>query len=145
MAVDPVRAFDVLFATPREEIFVRRYAAFPPVREVRDQTGDWDAVGQSRTVVLGDGGTLRETLTSIDRPYGFGYLLDDIHGALRPFVTRIEGQWSVTPEGQGARIGWAWSLTPAAPPARLTMTVIGRMWQGYADRALRRVEALLTG
>ncbi len=144
VAVEASRAFDVVLEAPREAVFARRYAAFPPISEVRDQDGSWDTVGRTRTLVLGDGGTLHETLTSIDRPHSFGYTLDDIHGRLRPFVQRIDGVWTVTPEGDGCRIGWAWTLHPAAPPARLTTSVIGRMWQGYADRALRSVEAILT-
>lgn len=143
MDADPARAFDVLFAAPRESIFVRRFGAFPPVMETKDQEGRWDSVGQSRTLVLGDGGSVRETVTSIDRPHGFEYLLDDIHGKLRPFVTRVDGAWTAIAEDDGVRIGWAWTMHPTGPPGRLTMNVIGRMWQGYADRALRTVEDLL--
>ncbi len=144
VAVDAARAFDALLATPRQSIFARGFAAFPPVDDVRDQQGDWDTVGQSRTLLLGDGGSVQETLTSVDRPHSFGYVLDDIHGRLRPFVTSIDGVWSVAQEDGGSRISWAWTMHPAAPPARLTMTVIGRLWQGYADLALKRVEAMLT-
>ncbi len=144
MAVDPVRAFDALFAAPRQAIFARRFAAFPPITDVRDQDGAWDAVGQSRTLVLGDGGTLHETLITIDRPHSFSYVLDDIHGKLRPFMSKIDGVWTVTPEGDGCRISWAWTLHPAAPPARLTTSVIAKMWQGYADRALKSFEAIVT-
>jgi hypothetical protein len=142
---DPSRAFEALFAAPREAVFVRRFGAFPPVTGTRGQDGAWDSVGESRTLVLGDGGTLRETLTSVDRPHRFEYVLDDIHGKLRPFVTRVDGVWTVTPEDGRSRIGWAWTLHPARPPALLTMGVIGRMWQGYADRALRSVEDILRG
>lgn len=143
IAVAPERAFDVLIATPLPSIFEKRYAAFPPVSEVRDQPDEWGTVGQSRTIVLGDGGTLHETLTSVDRPRSFGYVLDEITGLMRPFVRTVDGVWSVTPEGGGARIGWSWTLYPVAPPAQLTMNVMGRMWQGYADRTLARIETLL--
>ena len=55
----------------------------------------------------------------------------------------VDGVWSVTPEGTGARIGWEWTLHPKASPARLTMSVIGRMSKGYADRALAELESIL--
>ena len=144
MDADPARTFDVLFSAPWEDVFVRRFGAFPPVSGTRDQEGDWDTVGQSRTLVLGaDDGSLRETLTALDRPHRFEYVLDEIHGTLRPFVSRVENVWTVVPDGAGSRISWAWTMHPVAPPARLTMSVIGKMWQGYADRALRTVEDLL--
>lgn len=143
VAVEPTEAFDRLIAAPLPDVFTRRHAAFPAVREVIDESGEWGVVGQTRTILLADGGRLRETLTSVDRPHGYTYLLDDLHGRLRPFLRTIDGAWSVTPEGTGARIGWAWTLHPNAPPARLTLNVIGRMWQGYADRALIELEALL--
>ena len=37
---------------PLPELFRKRYGPIPSIKEVRDQSGDWDAVGQSRTVVL---------------------------------------------------------------------------------------------
>ena len=143
VAVEPTQAFDRLMAAPLPEVFSRRYAAFPAIREVTDQPDDWGVVGQSRTILLADGGSLRQTLTSVDRPHGYAYVLDEIHGALRPFVRTVDGAWSVTPDGAGSCIGWAWTLHPKAPPARLTMNVIGRMWKGYAARALAELEAVL--
>jgi hypothetical protein len=143
VAVEPTAAFDRLIAARLPEIFTRRYAAFPSVQEVTDEPDGWGTVGQTRTIQLADGGRLRETLTSVDRPDSYSYLLDDLEGPLRHFVRTVEGVWSVTPEGFGARIGWAWTLHPKAPPARLTMNVIGRMWKGYADRALVELEAIL--
>ena len=143
VAVEPSRAFDRLIAARLPEVFCRRYAAFPPVREVVDEPDEWGTVGQTRTIMLADGGRVRETLTSVDRPRSFGYLLDDIHGPLRPFVRTIDGLWSVTPEGTGARIGWSWTFVPTASIARLTPVVVGRMWQGYAARALVELETIL--
>jgi len=143
VAVEPTEAFDRLIAARLPEVFARRYAAFPAVREVTDEPDEWGTVGQVRTIVLTDGSTLRETLTSVDRPTGYTYLLDDLQGTLRPFVRTVDGAWSVTPEGTGARIGWSWTLHPKAAPARLTLNVIARMWKGYADRALVELESIL--
>jgi hypothetical protein len=144
VAVEPTQAFDRLIAMQLPEIFSRRYAAFPAIREVKDEPDDWGTVGQSRTIVLADGGRLQQTLTDVDRPQGYAYLLDEIHGTLRPFVRTVDGAWSVTPEGTGSRIGWEWTMHLKRSPARLTGNVIGRMWKGYADRALAELETVLT-
>jgi hypothetical protein len=143
VAVEPTEACDRLIAARLPEVFARRYAAFPSVQEVVDEPEEWGTAGQTRTIVLADGGRLHETLVSVDRPHGYTYLLDDFHGRLRPFVRTVDGAWSVTAEGTGARIGWAWTLHPTSPPARLTMNVIARMWKGYADRALVELETIL--
>jgi hypothetical protein len=145
VAVEPSRAFDRLITAPLPELFSRRFAAFPPVESVADEPDEWGSVGQSRTILLADGGYLRETLTGVDRPRGFDYRLDEIHGALRPFVRTIEGAWTITQEDGGSRIAWSWTFFPTSSLARLTPLVIGRMWQGYAARALSEAERLVTG
>ena len=143
VAVEPTVAFDRLMTARLPDVFSRGYAAFPAVREVTEEPPDWGTIGQVRTIRLADGGRLRQTITSVDRPRGYGYLLDDVHGRLRPFVHTVDGVWSVTPKGTGALVGWAWTMHPKASPARLTMNVIGRMWKGYADRALVELETIL--
>jgi Polyketide cyclase / dehydrase and lipid transport len=144
VSVEPDVAFDRLMNVRLTDVFNRRYAALPAVTEVTDQPDDWGFVGQTRTIVLADGGRLRETLTDVDRPHSFDYRLDGIEGPLRHFVHSIDGVWTITPQDGGSRIGWAWTFYPKASPARLTTSVIGRMWTGYADRALRELEASLT-
>ena len=88
--------------------------AIPPIREVRDQVGPWGEVGQTRTIVLADGGTMRETLTSVERPHRFGYAIGDVRGPMRPLVERVEGRWTFEPAGTGTRITWPWDVTPTA-------------------------------
>ena len=144
VSVEPDVAFDRLMNVRLTDVFNRRYAALPAVTDVTDQPDDWGVVGQTRTIVLADGGRLRETLTEIERPRHFAYRLDGIEGPLRHFVHTINGAWTITPHDGGARIGWAWTFYPKASPARLTTSVIGRMWMGYADRAMIELEAILT-
>jgi hypothetical protein len=143
VAVEPTVAFERLMTARLPEVFSRSYAAFPAVREVTEEPHDWGTVGQTRTIRLADGGRLRQTITSVDGPHSYAYLLDDIHGRLRPFVRSVDGVWSITPKGTGADVVWAWTMHPKASPARLTMNVIGRMWKGYADRALVELETIL--
>jgi hypothetical protein len=144
ISVEPDVAFDRLMNVRLTDVFNRRYAALPAVTDVTDQPDDWGLVGQTRTIVLADGGRLHETLTDIERPHRFAYRLDGIEGPLRHFVHTIDGVWTIAAEDGGSRIAWAWTFYPKASPARLTTSVIGRMWMGYADRALMELEAILT-
>ena len=116
VAVDPTQAFDRLIAARLPEVFSRRYAAFPPVREVTDEPDDWGSVGQTRTIHLADGGRIHETLTAVDRPHSYAYVLDDVHGRLRPFVRTVDGVWSVTPEGTRAASAGNGVCTPRPRP-----------------------------
>ncbi len=137
-------AWDVLLPAPLDRVFSRRFAALPPVRSVRDQVGVWGgAVGQSRVIVLADGGTMREELLTVRRPEMFGYRISDITGPMRPLVAGILGSWTLEPVGTGVRVTWSWTLEPASRAAGLAMPVFSRMWHGYARQALEEIERLL--
>jgi hypothetical protein len=137
-------AWDVLLPAPLERVFSRRFGALPPVRSVRDQVGVWgSAVGQFRTIMLADGGTMREELLTLRRPEEFGYRISGITGAMRPLVASIMGSWMLEPVGTGVRITWSWTLEPASRAASLAMPVFSWMWHGYARQALEEIEGLL--
>ncbi|TQC44753.1 SRPBCC family protein [Rhodococcus sp. WS4] len=129
------QAFDVTLPIPLTAIFSRRYALLPPIKQVRGQDGIWCRVGQSRTVVTTDGGTMRELLTHVDAPHSFSYRLSDITGPLRPLVDSIDGTWEFVPHGTGTMITWRWVLHPRGLGA-LVMPLITSMWRGYARQAL---------
>jgi Polyketide cyclase / dehydrase and lipid transport len=129
------RAFDVTLPIPLASIFSRRYWLLPPVKEVRGQDESWSRVGQTRTVVTTDGGTMRELLTDVDAPHSFSYHLSDISGPMRPLVHSIDGRWEFAPKGTGTLITWQWTLYPKRLGSYV-MPVITLMWQGYARQAL---------
>lgn len=135
-------AFDRVLTHPLPEIFRRRRLAIPAIKQVRDQSGEWGTVGQSRSIVLADGGIMLETLTSHDRPHSFGYTIAPVKGPMKPLVASADGLWSFEAAGTGTRITWAWELTPTAA-GRLAMPVFGAMWHGYARQALEEVERIL--
>jgi hypothetical protein len=136
-------AYDVVLPMPLPELFSRRYAAIPPIREVRDQQGAWGTVGQTRTIKLADGGTMRETLTSVERPRSFGYRISDVSGPMKPLVTEVAGEWRFERAGDGVRITWAWAVQPRGRLGGLAMPLFARMWRGYARQALERLEGVL--
>ena len=135
--------FARVLVEPLENIFRRRHLAIPPIRERRDQEGTWGTPGQTRTIVLADGGTMRETLTVVDPPHRFGYTIDRVTGPMRPLVSTVQGTWSFAPEGESAtRITWEWLVQPRrfAGPA---MVPFATMWRGMAARAFDDLRALV--
>lgn len=138
-------AYAAVLPMPLPLIFGRRYLALPPIKEVRDQDGEWGTVGQTRTIVLADRGTMRETLTSVTPGTSFGYDITPVTGPLKPLVVAAQGLWSFAPAGNGVEVSWQWILEPTRAGV-LVMPALGRMWQGYARQALEEVEkALLAG
>lgn len=136
-------AFDQVLALDLALLFDRRYAAIPPIRAVRDQAGPWIAPGQTRTICLADGGTMREELTAVERPGRFTYAIDAITGPMKPLVASLDGVWTFEPAGTGVRITWAWTVRPAGRVGRLAMPVFRRMWQGYARHGFDNIETLV--
>jgi hypothetical protein len=138
------RAFDLTLPLPLTSIFSRRYGLLPPIRRVVGQDGIWGHVGQSRTVVTTDGGTMRELLTEVDSPHSFSYRLSDITGPLRPLVDSIDGCWEFAPKGTGTLVTWRWVLHPKGVGVPV-MPLLTSMWRGYARQALELLsERLLT-
>lgn len=119
------------------------YGIIPPIKEVRDQTGGWDAPGQTRTLLMVGGGRVRETLTSVDPPRSFGYTLSDISGALATLVRSVDGIWSFTPAGTGTRVSWQWTLHPKSSASAPLLPVFAKMWKGYARVVLEKLSAQL--
>jgi hypothetical protein len=136
--------FDRVLVEPLPQIFSRRYGPFAPIREVRDQTGDpWGTVGQSRRIVLSDGGAVTERLTVVDRPTVFGYRISEIKGPLKALASTIDGEWRFEPAGTGTRITWTWVIEPATSLGRYALPLLGRLWRGYARQALEEIEQIL--
>lgn len=142
--LSPQEAYDLVRPCPLPEIFAERYLAIPPIKETRDEPATWDTVGQSRTIVLADGGTLREELTSVDDGKSFGYVITDVTGPMKPLVARANGLWTFTPGGPGTKVTWSWEVQPNGIVGKAAMPLFAKMWKGSAKKALARIEALAT-
>jgi len=142
--VPPEDAFARTMPMPLPELFTSRSGPIPPIMETREQPETWDTVGQSRTIVLTDGATVRETLTTVDPPRSFGYDLTEVTGALRLLVSSAAGSWAFEPDGTGCRVTWSWTLHPRRPIGPLAMPIFRRFWHPYARKALAQLEVNLT-
>ena len=141
--VDVERAFDDVLPTPLPELFHRRYGPIPPIASVEGQDGIWGTVGQTRTIRLADGGSMREELTRVDRPAAFGYTITGVTGPMKPLVSRVEGLWSFEPSGSGTRISWQWTITPKSAIVAPIMPVFCAIWRRYAARSFDAIGTLL--
>jgi Polyketide cyclase / dehydrase and lipid transport len=137
------QAFDLVLPVALEQLFDRRYGPIPAIRAVEGQRGVWGEVGQTRTVRLSGGGSMREELTAVERPHSFGYTLSDVTGPMKPLASHIHGLWSFAPVGTGTRITWGWTLYPASVVAAPVLPIFRRLWHGYARQSLQRIENLL--
>ena len=137
-------AFARVLPAPLATIFSRRYAVIPATRTTEGPE-PWGMVGQSRTVVLADGGRIREELVAVEAPHRFAYRLSEISGPMRPLASAVDGEWRFEPVGTGTRITWSWTLHPASRAASYALPVFARAWRGYARQGLEEVERLLVG
>ena len=137
-------AYDRTLVTPLPEIFAHRHLALPRIDRVEEQEGTWGfPLGQTRTIITSDGGSVRETLTVVQRPHRFGYRIDVLSGPMRPLVSHLTGQWAFEPGGSGTTITWSWDLHPRSALTAPLVALIGRMWHGYARHALVTLESIL--
>lgn len=134
--VDVDTAFHRTLPMPLPSLFRRWYGPIAPVKAVREQTGDWDRVGLTRTVVQVGGGTMREELTVVDAPNAFGYTLSHVTGPLAPLVDHIAGEWRFDPVGTGTRVTWRWTVYPKSGVGAVAMPVFARLWRGFARQSL---------
>lgn len=132
-------AFDGTVPIPLPVLFHRWYGPIPPIKAVTGQTGDWDAIGKTRTVVLTGGGSMREQLTAYDAPTSFGYALSEVNGPLAALVARVDGLWAFQPLGTGTLVTWRWTIHPRSSASALLLPVFGKLWLGYARRSLEEL------
>lgn len=143
--VAPDEAFRKTLPMSLPALFNRWFGPIPPIKAVRDQTGEWDDVGQTRTIVLAGGGTMAETLTEIDPDRSFGYSITNITGPMAPLIERAEGKWIFDPYGTGTRVTWRWTLYPKSRFTAPVLPVFARLWRGYANGALESLSDYLVG
>lgn len=138
-------AFDRTLPISLTSICSHWYGPIPPIKQIRDQSGGWDAAGQTRTILMSGGGSVHEELTSVDPPRSFGYTLSGIKGPMAALVGRVEGTWSFAPAGTGTEVTWQWILHPKSALTAPALPVFGRVWKRYAATVLEKLSAQLVG
>jgi len=116
----------------------------PAVTAVRQQTGDWDAVGQTRTIVLSDQSSAFETLDLYQFPHTFGYTVTNYTSVLRLLVTKGVATWQCTSTPDGTLISWQYAYHTrsvlAVPVVWLLMVLF---WKKYMRAAVNILQTQL--
>jgi hypothetical protein len=120
--------------------FYPKAGVLPAVVEVRHQTGGWDAAGQTRTLVLSDGGSVKETLRSATEPL-FAYDLSNFTGVFGALVAGARSEWRVAAEGAGSSIAWTYAFTAQPGRGLLVAAIVRFAWAPYMRRVLPPIAA----
>lgn len=132
------QAFEQIVPIDLPSIF-KGFGPLPAVTGTRNQTGGWDAAGQTRTVLLSDDSSAQERLTQYQHPKYFAYTVSGFTGILRFFATEAHGQWWFT-EGASSTstsIRWRYAfVSKSALVAPIVWLIANTLWHGYMRRAL---------
>ena len=132
---DPTRTFDAL--TPSDPSrFYPRFRVIPAVVSVTDQTGGWDAPGQTRTLHLSDGSTVVETTTEVHRPGRFDYELTRFTGLFGLLVDHACAQWRFDPADGGTRITWTYTFFGRPGRGWIVALIVRMVWAAYMRRVI---------
>src|SRR5665213_125694 len=118
-------------ATPLTPVgYYPKSGLLPGVTEVRDQTGNWDRPGQTRQLMLSDGGWVIEHTTNVE-PYGFfAYNLTDFQKVFKGLVDHARAEWTFTEVEGGTTIHWSYTFFPLNAAARPVLALIIKLLSG---------------
>jgi len=129
-------------------LFYPKAGPLPAVIEVRDQTGPWDAVGRTRTLMLSDGGSVVETIAVVDSPRYFSYNLSDFQKLFGMLVAGATAQWRYDRVATGTRVTWTYTFHPKPGASLIVAGIVRFFWAPYMKRVLppilREIERLST-
>jgi len=134
-ATSPSVAFTIIVPIDLSKVF-KKWGPFPAVRGANNQTGNWDTPGQTRNPDLSDGTTANEKLTEYTAPHSFAYEITEFTGALGGLVTKVRGEWTMTPDGPDTIVRWTYSFYPRPGRRFIVRRVLTPLWRRYATRML---------
>ena len=134
-AATPKEAYDI--SGPLDPTkFYPKSGALPAVVEVRHQTGPWDVVGQTRMLMLSDGGHVIETITDTDSPTYFAYELSDFQKLFGALVSGARAEWRFEREAGGTSIRWTYTFFAKPGRGWAVALIVRVLWAPYMRRVL---------
>jgi len=130
-------------ATPLTPVgFYPKSGLLPAVIEVRNQTGKWDAPGQTRQLMLSDGGWVIEHTMNVEPNDFFAYNLTDFQKVFGALVDHARAEWTFTDVPGGTNIRWSYTFVPKNSLAKPVLAAIVRLlWGPYMRRVLPGIVA----
>jgi hypothetical protein len=118
------------------------YGPLPAVTGTRDQTGEWNATGQTRSVQLSDGSSAQEQITQYVHPSNFSYTVSGFTGMLRFLTTSAYGEWWFRSDASDrTNIKWRYSFNARSVFAVPVLLIIVKvLWRGYMRKALLQAQ-----
>lgn len=145
------KVWDIFVPISLPDLFPKAKGPIPPVVDVQDQTGRWDEVGQTRTVVLGDGNTAREEIT-YSAPSGgaaaecmaeFAYTVSGFTGPFSWLVKSAHGRWVFTAQSGETQVVWTYGFRATNILTRpLVALLAATFWRAYMRDGLGHFKAL---
>ena len=130
-------------ATPLTPVgYYPKSGLLPAVVEVRNQTGKWDAPGQTRQLMLSDGGWVIEHTTNVEPFDFFAYNLTDFQKVFGHLVDHARAEWTFTDAHGGTSIHWSYTFFPKSAAAKPVLAAIVRLlWGPYMRKVLPGIVA----
>ncbi len=120
------------------------YRFLPAVIGTEAQTGNWDTIGQTRTVNLSDGSSAKELLTQYQKPDYFSYVVSDFSGVLGLLITSAVGEWwfdSNDLSPNSTLIRWSYTFIPKSLIAIPILWIVNKfLWAGYMRAVMSNVK-----
>jgi hypothetical protein len=130
-------------ATPLSPVgYYPKSGLLPAVTEVRNQTGKWDAPGQTRQLMLSDGGWVIEQTTNVEPVEFFAYNLTQFQKVFGHLVDHARAEWTFTEVAGGTNIHWRYTFFPKSAAARPVLaSIVKLLWGPYMKKVLPRIVA----
>lgn len=119
--------------------FYPKFGVIPATVAVREQTGPWNVVGQSRKLMLGDGGQVVETITDVEQPSFFAYELTEFHKLFKLLVDHARAEWRFTEQDSGTLVSWTYTFYARPRWGWALKLIVARAWEPYMRSVLPEI------
>jgi polyketide cyclase/dehydrase/lipid transport protein len=111
---------------------LRRWGPIPAVVGTRGLTGPWDKPGSERTVLLGDGSSVREQVLAWERPRCFEYRVDRFTNPLGRLADHATGRWDFSGSAERSSFCWTYAFEAEGRLAAPLLSLFVRIaWARY--------------